>query len=88
MVVVRSFAFYIWFGVGKRRHKQEAVYRGMLGVTFFGIFLTPIFYYVLQSFSEWCYGGVHQGHVRRTGTPDGLPLVTTAHQSSAMSDGH
>jgi len=25
-----------------------AVFAGMLGVTFFGIFLTPVFYYVIQ----------------------------------------
>jgi len=25
----------------------------MLGVTLFGIFLTPVFYYVIQWFSEW-----------------------------------
>ena len=25
----------------------------MLGVTLFGIFLTPVFYYVIQRFSEW-----------------------------------
>ena len=29
----------------------------MLGVTFFGIFLTPVFYYVLQGFSSWWAGG-------------------------------
>ena len=25
----------------------------MLGVTFFGIFLTPVFYYVIQRLGEW-----------------------------------
>jgi multidrug efflux pump len=29
-----------------------AVFSGMLGVTFFGIFLTPVFYYVLQYFAK------------------------------------
>jgi multidrug efflux pump len=29
-----------------------AVFSGMLGVTFFGIFLTPVFYYVIQAFSK------------------------------------
>ena len=29
-----------------------AVFSGMLGVTFFGIFLTPVFYYVIQWFAE------------------------------------
>ena len=29
-----------------------AVFSGMLGVTIFGIFLTPVFYYVMQKFSR------------------------------------
>jgi len=29
-----------------------AVFSGMLGVTFFGIFLTPVFYFVIQWFAE------------------------------------
>ena len=29
-----------------------AVFSGMLGVTFFGIFLTPVFYYVIQWFTD------------------------------------
>ena len=29
-----------------------AVFSGMLGVTFFGIFLTPVFFYTLQRFGE------------------------------------
>jgi multidrug efflux pump len=30
-----------------------AVFSGMLGVTLFGIFLTPVFYYVIQWFTDW-----------------------------------
>ena len=30
----------------------SAVFSGMLGVTFFGIFLTPVFYYVIQGYAE------------------------------------
>ena len=30
-----------------RRTLGMAVFSGMLGVTFFGIFLTPVFYYVV-----------------------------------------
>ena len=30
----------------------SAVFSGMLGVTLFGIFLTPVFYYVIQWFSD------------------------------------
>ncbi len=29
-----------------------AVFSGMLGVTVFGVFLTPIFFYVIQSFKD------------------------------------
>jgi multidrug efflux pump len=35
-----------------RRALGTAVFSGMLGVTFFGIFLTPVFYYVIRWFSE------------------------------------
>ncbi len=34
-----------------RRSLGLAVFSGMLGVTLFGIFLTPVFYYVIQRFS-------------------------------------
>ncbi|MCE5268128.1 MAG: efflux RND transporter permease subunit [Planctomycetaceae bacterium] len=36
-------------GAEMRRTLGTAVFAGMLGVTFFGVFLTPVFYYVLQS---------------------------------------
>jgi multidrug efflux pump len=35
-------------GAEMRRSLGTAVFSGMLGVTLFGIFLTPVFYYVLQ----------------------------------------
>ena len=35
-------------GAEMRRTLGVAVFAGMLGVTLFGIFLTPVFYYVLQ----------------------------------------
>jgi multidrug efflux pump len=40
----------IAFGAGAemRRTLGMAVFSGMLGVTFFGIFLTPVFYYVIS----------------------------------------
>ena len=37
-------------GAEMRRSLGVAVFSGMLGVTFFGIFLTPVFYYVIQWF--------------------------------------
>ena len=40
-------------GAEMRRTLGTAVFAGMLGVTLFGIVLTPVFYYVIQSCSEW-----------------------------------
>ena len=37
-------------GAEMRRSLGTAVFSGMLGVTLFGIFLTPVFYYVIQRF--------------------------------------
>ena len=39
-------------GAEMRRTLGTAVFAGMLGVTLFGIFLTPVFYYVIQWFIE------------------------------------
>ena len=36
-----------------RRTLGTAVFSGMLGVTLFGIFLTPVFFYVIQWFNDW-----------------------------------
>jgi multidrug efflux pump subunit AcrB len=35
-----------------RRSLGTAVISGMIGVTFFGIFLTPVFYYVITWFGK------------------------------------
>jgi multidrug efflux pump subunit AcrB len=43
-------------GAEMRRALGMAVFSGMLGVTFFGVFLTPVFFYTLRKFSE------HRGH--------------------------
>jgi multidrug efflux pump subunit AcrB len=45
----------LWVGGGgvMRRTLGTAVFAGMLGVTLFGIFLTPVFYYVIQWFGDW-----------------------------------
>jgi multidrug efflux pump len=37
-------------GAEMRRSLGTAVFAGMLGVTLFGILLTPVFYYVVQWF--------------------------------------
>ncbi|MFN0137125.1 MAG: efflux RND transporter permease subunit [Phycisphaerae bacterium] len=39
-------------GAEMRQTLGTAVFWGMLGVTLFGIFLTPVFYYVIQFFSD------------------------------------
>ena len=44
-------------GAEMRRALGTAVFSGMLGVTLFGIFLTPVFYYVIRWFTERSKGG-------------------------------
>jgi multidrug efflux pump len=39
-------------GAEMRRTLGTAVFSGMLGVTLFGIFLTPVFFYVIQWFQD------------------------------------
>jgi multidrug efflux pump len=39
-------------GAEMRRSLGTAVFSGMLGVTLFGIFLTPVFFYIIQGLSE------------------------------------
>jgi multidrug efflux pump subunit AcrB len=38
-------------GAEMRRTLGTAVFAGMIGVTLFGIFLTPVFFYVIRWFS-------------------------------------
>jgi len=40
-------------GAEMRRTLGTAVFAGMIGVTAFGIFLTPLFYYVIQGVTNW-----------------------------------
>ncbi|MGO9112414.1 MAG: efflux RND transporter permease subunit [Thermoguttaceae bacterium] len=60
-ILMTSFAFILGVvplviasGAGSemRRSLGTAVFSGMIGVTFFGIFLTPVFFYVIQGMSE------------------------------------
>jgi multidrug efflux pump subunit AcrB len=62
-IVMTSFAFILGVvplvvatgaGAEMRRTLGIAVFSGMLGVTFFGIFLTPVFYYMIE---RWLVGG-------------------------------
>ncbi|MGQ0636725.1 MAG: efflux RND transporter permease subunit [Planctomycetaceae bacterium] len=60
-IIMTSFAFILGVvplmlahgaGAEMRRTLGTAVFAGMLGVTIFGIFLTPVFYYVIQWYVE------------------------------------
>ena len=60
-ILMTSFAFIfgvmpLMFAAGAgaemRRSLGTAVFSGMLGVTLFGIFLTPVFFYIIQEMSE------------------------------------
>jgi multidrug efflux pump len=60
-IIMTSFAFILGVvplllaqgaGAEMRRTLGTAVFAGMLGVTLFGIFLTPVFYYVIQCFQD------------------------------------
>ena len=53
-------------GAEMRRSLGLAVFSGMLGVTLFGIFLTPVFYYVIQ----WFGGGSRRVASMRRMSPD------------------
>jgi len=60
-ILMTSFAFILGVlplcfasgaGAEMRKSLGMAVFSGMLGVTLFGIFLTPVFYYVIQGLGE------------------------------------
>ena len=60
-ILMTSFAFILGVvplviatgaGAEMRRALGIAVFAGMLGVTLFGVFLTPVFFYVLRWFTE------------------------------------
>jgi hydrophobe/amphiphile efflux-1 (HAE1) family protein len=60
-ILMTSFAFILGVvplllghgaGAEMRRVLGVAVFSGMLGVTIFGIFLTPVFFYVIEGFAE------------------------------------
>jgi multidrug efflux pump len=60
-ILMTSFAFILGVlpllvttgaGAEMRRTLGTAVFSGMLGVTLFGIFLTPVFFYVIAGFAE------------------------------------
>lgn len=61
-IMMTSFAFILGVlplvvahgaGAEMRRALGTAVFSGMLGVTFFGIVLTPVFFYVIDGMTDW-----------------------------------
>src|SRR5438105_7759159 len=70
-IIMTSFAFILGVvplmaargaGAEMRRTLGTAVFSGMLGVTLFGIFLTPVFFYVI----EWLMESAFRGHWLRS----------------------
>ena len=68
-IIMTSFAFILGVlplvfahgaGAEMRRTLGMAVFTGMLGVTLFGIFLTPVFFYVIRGWTGAKRGPVHQ----------------------------
>jgi multidrug efflux pump len=81
-IVMTSFAFILGVfplviaqgaGAEMRRTLGTAVFAGMIGVTLFGIFLTPVFYSVIRWFSER-----RSGHALDTAAPQPLAGVSSA----------
>ena len=79
-IIMTSFAFILGVvplmlsegaGAEMRRTLGTAVFSGMLGVTLFGIFLTPVFYYVIQWFADRRSAGGDRGRPRRGRQPTG-----------------
>jgi multidrug efflux pump len=61
-ILMTSFAFILGVfplviaegaGAEMRRTLGTAVFAGMIGVTLFGVFMTPVFYYVVRRLTEW-----------------------------------
>jgi multidrug efflux pump subunit AcrB len=87
-IMMTSFAFILGVvplmlavgaGAEMRRTLGTAVFAGMLGVTLFGIFLTPVFYYVIQWINDWWSGPRRRpararraDHEQGAGNGDGL----------------
>jgi multidrug efflux pump len=75
-ILMTSFAFILGVvplvvatgaGAEMRQSLGLAVFSGMLGVTLFGIFLTPVFFYVIQGLGETRLFA--SGAIRRVGSP-------------------
>jgi multidrug efflux pump len=88
-IIMTSFAFILGVfplviaegaGAEMRRTLGTAVFAGMIGVTLFGIFLTPVFYSVVRWFSG--RGLATPESVPAHGSPDGAHTVPTERAGS------
>jgi hypothetical protein len=91
-IVMTSFAFILGVvplvisegaGAEMRRTLGTAVFGGMLGVTLFGIFLTPVFYYVIEWINDQWRGRTARaekirGLFRRVPRPLGRKTMQSA----------
>ena len=75
-------------GAEMRRTLGTTVFSGMLGVTAFGIFLTPVFYYVIAGFQDMPLFSSARARPVVAGAPDGAGAGasrgTTLHQLTAV----
>jgi multidrug efflux pump subunit AcrB len=87
-IMMTSFAFILGVvplvvaagaGAEMRRTLGTAVFAGMLGVTLFGIFLTPVFYYVIQWVSDLLSPAIEQA-VEGSPAPDNPTGIKPAAQ--------
>jgi len=99
-IIMTSFAFImgviplmISLGAGAemRRTLGVAVFSGMLGVTLFGIFLTPVFYYSIQYFADRRMERVAVGregmlHLERDGVPAELAATLAEEDLDSLRD--
>ncbi len=67
-------------GAEMRRTLGTAVFSGMLGVTLFGIFLTPVFYYVIQWLNDLRTRGARDR--------DAVEFGGDGHGDKPVGDGH
>jgi len=81
-ILMTSFAFILGVvplvvaegaGAEMRRSLGTAVFSGMLGVTLFGVFLTPVFFYVIQGLGETRAVRIRDGPVGRLPTAGRVP---------------
>ena len=81
-IMMTSFAFILGVvplviavgaGAEMRRTLGTAVFSGMLGVTLFGIFLTPVFYFVIQWFTDRFWPAAEAAPVGAPPSPEHEP---------------